>query len=251
MRWTCMTPASPESALVLIGGVATDESLWDDQVGALAGIADCHPVLAHGTTIAAMADHVLAQVPAGPLALVGHSMGGYVALAIQRRHPERATRLALINSASNTEGEAQRHARQALLTTVHERGFEAMLDRLIPAMVAPDTLRDEAMMKRLGAMVRRAGGERFVREQTAVMNRPEAQSALGSIGVPTLVVVGDRDRIVPPDLGAETAARIPGATLRRLARCGHIAPVERADAIADLLAAWLTGRPLPPQEALP
>lgn len=242
-----MPPARPQ--VVLIGGVACDETLWDDTIAALGGIADCRPVLPDGAGIDAMAADVLARVT-GSFALVGHSMGGYVALAIQRRAPDRVERLALIGSGSNVEQPAQRAARLALMDLVRRKGFDALIDRLVPAMVAPETRRDAAMMARLEAMVRRAGAERFLRQQAAVMERPEAHAALASIRVPVLVMAGRDDRIVAPAFGEETARAIPGAAFRLLARCGHIAAVERADAVSALLCDWLLDRPLPPQEAI-
>lgn len=241
---------SVKPVVAMIGGVACDETLWDDVVARLGGAADCRPILPPGDSIEAMAEAVVRALPEGPFALVGHSMGGYVALAIQRAVPNRVSRLALIGSGSNGEASAQREARLALMDLVRKRSFEAMLDRLVPAMVSAETRADPAMMARLEAMVRRAGAERFLRQQTAVMNRPEAQSALAAIRVPTLVVAGAGDRIVAPQFGRETADRIPGAAFRLLARCGHIAPVERADAVGDLLSAWLADEPLPPQEPL-
>lgn len=224
--------------LVMIGGVATDESLWDDQVAALRDVADCRPILSSGASIEAMAANVLTRLD-GSFALVGHSMGGYVALAIQRAAPERVERLALIGSGANVESDAQREARCALMGIVRERGFDAMLDRLVPAMVGSDSRNNAAMMMRLAGMVRRAGAERFLREQAAVMHRPRADDALDRIGVPVLVLAGREDRIVPPEFAEAMGHAIPRADFRLIDRCGHLAPVERADIVSASLREWL------------
>ena len=235
----------PRPVLVMIGGVACDETLWDDEVAALGDIADCRPILPAGDRIEEMAADILARIP-GCFALVGHSMGGYVALAIQRATPERVTRLALIGSGANVESAQQREARLALMNLVRQKGYDALIDKLVPAMVGPDARRNAPMMARLEAMVRRAGAERFLRQQAAVMHRPEAQAALSHIKVPVIVLSGGDDRIVPPEFGAETARSIPNAEYHLLDRCGHIAPVESADAVATLLRNWLMQETMAP-----
>ncbi len=233
-----MRVSRDKPVVVMIGGVACDETLWDDQVAALAGIADCRPILSHKDSIEAMAADILAQVQ-GRFALVGHSMGGYVALAIQRAAPERVERLALIGSGANVESAEQREARLALMALVREKGFEALIGKLVPAMVGPESRRNAPMMARLEAMVRRSGPDRFLREQAAVMHRPEALNGLSAIGVPVIVLSGKDDRIVSTRFSEQAAAHIAGADFFPLDHCGHIAPVERAAEVTRLLRDWL------------
>lgn len=235
-----MTVSIERPVVVMIGGVACDESLWEDEIFALSDVADCFPVLPQGDSIEAMAGDVLARVGQKRMSLVGHSMGGYVALAIQRAEPDRVERLALIGTGANLEGDSQGAARLALIDLVRERGFEALISKLVPAMVSPETLRAKAKMSRLEAMVRRAGAERFLRQQTAVMHRPDAMAGLAGIHVPTVVIAGQDDRIIAPCHGREMAGLIERAEFHLLEKCGHIAPVERFEAVSMHLRNWVT-----------
>jgi pimeloyl-ACP methyl ester carboxylesterase len=79
-----------------------------------------------------------------------------------------------------------------------------------------------------------------LRQQAAILARPDARPALAAIAVPTLIGVGEADRVTPPPLAEEMAARIPGARLEIFARCGHLPPMEDPVETARALRAWLS-----------
>jgi pimeloyl-ACP methyl ester carboxylesterase len=83
------------------------------------------------------------------------------------------------------------------------------------------------------------GVEAFVREETAIIGRPDSRPDLGAIRCPTLVLVGDSDVITPPELSVEIADGIDGARLVTVADCGHLTPIERPEAVTEALIAWL------------
>lgn len=87
--------------------------------------------------------------------------------------------------------------------------------------------------------LRKTGSEAFVRQQRAIMTRPDSRPGLGSISCPTLVLVGDSDQVTPPDCAAEIAAAIPGAQLVVLRECGHASTLEQPDRVTQLLAEFL------------
>jgi pimeloyl-ACP methyl ester carboxylesterase len=89
------------------------------------------------------------------------------------------------------------------------------------------------------AMTERVGAAAFLRQQHAILGRPDSRPLLPSIKVPTLVVVGRGDQTTPPDLAAEIADGIPGARLVVLEGCGHLPPMERPDEVNTLLREWL------------
>lgn len=220
--------------LVLASGIAGDEETWRDAIAALGDAASCHALVPQGATIDAMADDVLARAP-GRFALAGHSMGGYVALAVQRRGPDRVMRIALINSSAAPDTDEQRAARRKTIAAVERFGYPAVADGLTAAILARA---DGDLPARFAAMLLRAGGERFVREQRAAMDRPDARPALAAIAVPALVVGGTADRIIDPARSREIADHLPGATLAML-DTGHAAPMEAPDRLAALMRDWL------------
>jgi len=78
-----------------------------------------------------------------------------------------------------------------------------------------------------------------VRQQKAIMTRPDSRPLLGSIGCPTLVLVGDSDVATPPDLNKEIAAGIPGAKLVTVPDSGHLTTLEQPEAVNAAMAEWL------------
>jgi len=88
-------------------------------------------------------------------------------------------------------------------------------------------------------MADETGVEAFVRQQKAVMSRPDSRPLLAGIRCPTLVLVGDGDELTPPNLSEEIVAGIPGARLTVVADCGHLSTIERPEAVNAALAEWL------------
>ncbi|MDO7842293.1 alpha/beta fold hydrolase [Sphingomonas immobilis] len=217
--------------LVLLSGVGGDEAVWEPLVRALADVADCRPMVAAGDSIAAMADDILARCD-GPFALAGHSLGGYVALAIQRAAPARVTRLALLNTSAQADDADARANREKVIARIARDGFDAVVRLMAPATTA-------SPMAEAAAMLLRSGGERFVREQRAAMTRPDALPGLSALAVPLLVVGSARDAIIPAARSVEIADAVPGATLVMLPDAGHLAPLEAPAAVAAAMRAWL------------
>ncbi len=223
--------------LVLLPGLLLDERLFAAQIEALADIAAPLPVvLDREDSIDAMAARVLAEAPER-FALCGLSMGGYVALGIVRRAPERVTRLALLDTRAEPDDEAGRARRLALIERAEREGLDAVLDDLLPLFVHADAFaRLEPELRR---MAHRIGPEAFVRQQRAIMGRPDQRPHLGAIRCPTLVLCGRQDALTPVACHEAMAAAIPDATLVVLPRCGHLAPLERPELTTPQLRLWL------------
>ena len=80
---------------------------------------------------------------------------------------------------------------------------------------------------------------RRIRQQAAVMSRPDSRPTLAWIKCPTLVLTGDEDHTIPSSLSVEMADGIPGAKLVILPDCGHLPQPEQPKATADALVEWL------------
>jgi pimeloyl-ACP methyl ester carboxylesterase len=89
-------------------------------------------------------------------------------------------------------------------------------------------------------MAEETGAEAFVRQQRALITRPDARPLLASIQCPTLVLVGDGDELTPPVLSEEIAAAIPGARLVIVPDCGHLSTLERPEAVNKALVELIT-----------
>lgn len=188
-------------------------------------------------TMAGLADAVLATTT-GPFALAGLSMGGYVAFEVLRRAPGRVERLALLDTSARPDDAAKHDERLAVLALA-AGDFAGALERLVPYWVNPDRPLDPALAAELLAMADRVGPEAFVRQERALLGRPDSRPTLASIACPTLVLCGRQDLRTPPDRSAEIAAGVRGAELVIIEDCGHVATLEQPDAVTNALRAWL------------
>ncbi len=216
--------------LVLLPAMGCDGQLWARQVVDLGDVA--HPELGDLTvddTLAGMAARVLAYAPPR-FAVAGVSLGGYVALEMVRQAPERIDRIALFGT---------RETMRMRPRTVREQGMLATAPHADPMLTSIISGPVQAMAERVGAEV-------FERQQRALLARPDIGPAIDAVHVPTLVAVGDRDRICLSDDARALADRIPDARFHELRHCGHLAPMERPGEVTMLLREWLQSGVRPP-----
>jgi pimeloyl-ACP methyl ester carboxylesterase len=89
-------------------------------------------------------------------------------------------------------------------------------------------------------MANETGPDAFIRQQTAIMMRPDSRPDLAKIKCPTLMIVGDADQLTPPKLAEEIAAGISGSRLVVIADSGHLTTLERPDAVNKALVEWMS-----------
>jgi len=209
--------------LMLLPAMGCDGQLWARQIVDLAGLAQVEfGDLSQDDTLSAMAARVLASAPPR-FAVAGVSLGGYVAMEMVRQAPERVTRIALFGTRGSMDGRPRTVAGQGMLATA------PAADPHLSANVSGPA---QAMADRVGPVV-------FERQQRALLARPDISDAIAAIAVPTLVAVGDRDRICTPDDALALSLRIAGARFHLLRGCGHLAPMERPGEVTAVLRQWL------------
>ena len=225
--------------LALLPGLLCDHALWQAQSDSLSDVAD--PWVADLTTqdsIPAMARSVLESMPER-FALAGHSMGGYVALEIMREAPERVERLALINTQARPDTPEQQRRRRGLLSLADRGQFKGVTPRLLPLLIAERFLEEQRVAGTVMVMAERVGKDAFKNQQRAILNRMDSVPYLKNIKVPALILCGREDALTPPDVQHEMAERITDADLVILGGAGHLAPLERPEAVSQAMEAWL------------
>jgi pimeloyl-ACP methyl ester carboxylesterase len=225
--------------LLLLPGLLNDAALWRRQVADLADVAT--PIVGDLTrhdSIAAMATAMLAEAP-DSFSLAGLSMGGYVAQEILRRAPHRVLRLALLDTNARADTDAQRARRRGLLELAGKGHFKGVTPRLLPQLLHPAHLADAALTETVMQMAERVGPDAFLRQQTAIMGRPDGRADLARIACPALVLCGKQDLLTPPELHEEMAAAITGASLVMIENCGHLSALEQPEQVSAALRTWL------------
>ena len=225
--------------VVLVPGLNCSARLYAEQVPALWRFGPVQ-VADHtrDDSMDAIAARILAQAPPR-FALAGLSMGGYIALTMVRQAPTRVCKLALLDSSARPETPEQSERRKPQIALAQGGRFAEVPALQFPVFVHRNRQHDEALKERVRIMAEETGAEAFLRQQKAIMTRPDMRPLLASIACPTLVLVGDGDELTPPPLSEEIAAGIGGSWLVVVADCGHLSTMERPDAVNGALVEWM------------
>jgi pimeloyl-ACP methyl ester carboxylesterase len=237
---------------ILIHGYPLDHRMWLDlQASELAGARTLVAVdlRGHGRSpwagdathgMERFADDVAAQIASlgdGPADVVGLSMGGYVALALYERHPERVASLALVDTRAAADTEAARVAREASMAAAVDAGRSALARSMSERLLAAGA--DLMVRARVATMIESLPLETIVADLRGMRDRVDRRDLLARIAVPTLVVVGEADQITPPDEARAMAGAIPGARFALVPRAGHLVPMEApATLVRELGSFW-------------
>jgi pimeloyl-ACP methyl ester carboxylesterase len=230
----------PRTTLVLLPGLLNTRRVFEQQIEALSDLADCVvPELWHHDTIGAMADATLALAPP-TFALVGFSMGGYVAFEIMRQATQRVERLALMDTQATPDSAESTKRRRALLEQTKIGRFRGVQRTLLPQLVHSRHINDATISQPIFDMAQEIGADGFVREQRAIIDRADSRPMLVDIDIPTVVIVGRQDQVTPLPRSEEMAADVANSRLIVLEECGHMSPLEKPAEVTAALRRWLS-----------
>jgi pimeloyl-ACP methyl ester carboxylesterase len=248
------TGADSGPALVLLHAFPVDSRMWDGVRGQLAEhVRVITPDLrGFGRTplppdgepsMDAIADDVLAmldELELDRVVLGGCSMGGYAAMAVLRKAPERVDRLLLIDTRPDADDFDKRAGRLASATRAEEEGTAWLADTVLPGLLAAGTpdLRSE-LVGGLRAMITGQPADGVAWALRAMAARPDSTEVLRSFDRPALVIVGERDVLSPPEVAREMAGLLPAGELVEVPGSGHLTPVEAPDEVAAAIVDWL------------
>ncbi len=227
--------------ILLVPGLNCTAEIYAHQVPALwqfgpVTIAD-HT---EGNSMREIAAAILRDAPP-KFALVGFSMGGYLAFEMLRQARGRVLKLALLDTSARPDTPEGAEKRRAAIALTEQGKFNLALAQSFPNAVHPDHVGNAALKALHVRMATANGGETYIRQQTAIIGRPDSRPELGAIEVPTLVVVGDKDAITVPDAAREMAAGFAEARLEVVTRAGHMALVEQHATVTAAMVEWLNG----------
>lgn len=227
--------------LLMVPGLLCDHRLWQAQVEGLRHTAECRMAdLANADSIAALATAAIAKMPPGPFAVAGLSMGGYVALEIQRQAPARVVGLALLDTSARPDSEQATEDRRRMMKMA-ETDFERVVNALLPKLLLPAHMRNAPLVAGVKAMAAATGKDAYRRQQEAIIGRADSRPDLAKIRCPTLVLCGREDTLTPVALHQEMANAIAGSRLVIADQCGHLSALEQPQLVTMNLVHWLSG----------
>lgn len=225
--------------ILLLPGLLNDASLFTEQTVALSELGTVQiGDLTRSETIAELARDVLDEAPEGSLVLIGLSMGGYVAFEIVRQAPERVSALVLMDTSARPDTPEASATREELIALA-ETDLEAVIERLLPRLSHPERMNLPTVGGVVQSMAASLGKDVFIRQQRAIMSRPDSRPTLAKINCPTLVICGRDDQITPPEMSEEIAAGIRHAELRIIEQCGHLSTLDQPEEVSGVLVEWI------------
>jgi 3-oxoadipate enol-lactonase len=175
----------------------------------------------------------------------GCSMGGYAALAFARRHPRRLAGLVLQDTRAGADSEETKTVRATLAARVLAEGTLVAVEAFLPKLLGETVQRTRpALVSLVRERILAAPRQAIAAALHGLAARQDSSAALGAIGVPTLVLVGEEDVLTPPSEAEKLAAGIPNAGLERIPQAGHLANLENPQAVNAALARFLATLPV-------
>ncbi len=235
-------------ALALLHGFPLDHKIWDAQAAALAGRARVirYDLRGLGESPATPGPYLMERL-AGDLVeildalgveravVVGHSLGGYVALAFFRMFAERCAGLGLVCSRTSADTPEAAAARLALADRVERDGIGPVVETFVPKLLAPDAYAAHPqLVAQITATVERTDPRGAAAMLRGMAARVASDDLYDEMRLPVGIVAGARDALIPPDAARALAAAVVNATLDVL-DCGHLPSCEVPDALGVAL----------------
>jgi 3-oxoadipate enol-lactonase len=197
------------------------------------------PVLTMDRLADDLAD-LIEREDAAPAVVCGLSMGGYVTLSLWRRRPDLIRAVVLADTRAESDTDEGRVNRVRSAQTARDRGTEAIADTMVPAVLADRTLDEQPeTVDRVRSMITGTPTETVIAALAGMATRRDFTADLPGIHVPTLVLVGEHDRLTPPEVARSMADRLPRATLQVIPDAGHVSNLENPEGFNQALLEFL------------
>lgn len=229
--------------LLLVHGFPLDSSSWDEMIPLLENKFDIispdlrgfgqSSTIESSYTISDMADDLIAlleHLAIKKVVIAGHSMGGYIALAIAKKYPDRVSGLALISSQAVGDSAERKEGRYKTAADVAEKGGGIVVEAMTPKLSAD--MRVQELVRGLIEKQSKAG---IIGALKAMAEREDLISILSSFSFPITVIHGDVDVLIPIDRAKEMKAVVPSAEYVEIKGAGHMPMMEFAQETANAL----------------
>lgn len=239
--------------LLLIHAFPFDRTMWAAQLRELADAARVVAPDLRGfgesgfpggaVTMDTYADDLIALLDALSIknaVVAGLSMGGYVAFAFFRKYQPRARGLILANTKAGPDTPEGKKARDDNAALARSQSAAAVGAKMMPNMLTPKTAEERSeLASSVRATMGRQSVEGVVAALLAMRDRPDSTPTLAQITVPTLILSGAEDTLIPPKEAELMRDGIPGARLVSIPGAAHLENVEQPDAFNAAVRAFL------------
>jgi pimeloyl-ACP methyl ester carboxylesterase len=180
-----------------------------------------------------------------PFAVCGLSMGGYIAMAMLRLHPERLAAVILTATRSAADTPDVRASRQKSIQLIQEQGVAPIVNSMLPRLLSPHTIKNNpGLVNHVQEIVTSIKSSTAIKDLQGLMTRPDSTNDLAKISIPVLILHGADDQIVPLPEAQSMQHMIPGAQLTILQNAGHLPNLEQPEQFNHAVRTFLKGLPL-------
>lgn len=223
--------------LVLLPGTGCNDALWSELLPELPTfIQPVMPDLLSCTSVDAMLEQI-AELPQQQFALLGFSMGGYLAQAFYAKYPERISQLILMCCTGEGYSATYREKRSAIITKFANDPKLIISDKYLAPFLDQDLPNADQTKLKLITMLNTVGAKTICRQMQITLQRENYYAELQKCQVPRLVVGARHDQIAPPSHIEKLAQALH--TQPQWLDCGHMVPLEMPDALGQLLTSWI------------
>jgi pimeloyl-ACP methyl ester carboxylesterase len=241
--------------LLLIHGFPLNQEIWRPQIEALSANARviALDLRGHGQsppTESPYSMDLLADDCAGvlevlnvdqPVVICGHSMGGYISFAFYRRHPEKVGGLILAATRAGADSEEGKLNRDKAAQLTEEKGTQPVIDSMLPIIMATQTHREKPeLVSQVAGIMKKTSTNGMIGALLGIKTRPDSTPTLGQIKVPTLIIHGEGDQIIPLSESEAMHAKIPDSKLEILPNAGHLPNLEQIHSFNKAVESFLS-----------
>ncbi len=239
--------------VLLVHGYPLNHSIWEQQfilsdsfriiAPDLPGFGQSEPE--EGLTMHDYADRLAALLDEKKIdnaAVVGHSMGGYIALAFAERHPSRMRGLGLVCSQAGADTEEGRAGRIKNAERVPAEGFDFIIDAMIGKLLSPATLqKNSGMSDQIRAIMKKSAPQGVTAALRAMAARKDQFETLKKLSVPVFIAAGKDDSLIPLEKSSQMADVCKSPVFVSLPDSGHMAMMENPSEFNTALRKYLDG----------
>lgn len=242
--------------VILLHAFPVDARLWEDVahqlreqgldpiVPDLRGFGTNRAELPSRPDLDVLADDVaelIADTGAGSAVVAGVSMGGYVAMNLARRYPERVAGLVFVDTKAGADPAPGAQGRLDFADRVETEGSAWVADAMMPKLISDSTVTGHPDVEaRVRQQIADCPPATIAWIQRAMAARPDSFDVLDEFAGPILVIVGSEDVLSPPSDAVAMAEAARQATLIEIPDAGHLTPLENPVVVTLAMSEWLT-----------
>lgn len=229
--------------MVLLHGFPLDHHLWDEVVplledqfdliipdlrgfGGSSTVDSFYSMEDYASDVAALLDHL--GIPKA--AIVGHSMGGYAALAFARLFPDRVSGLGLVSSQVLDDAPERKEGRYKSAAEVADKGIASVVETMAPKFTSDTRLQEYARTS-----MEKQQPAAYIGALKAMAERVDSTPLLSTINYPVVIIHGDADSLIPVDRAREVKASFPQSHFVEIRGAGHMPMMEAKEQTAEAL----------------